>query len=41
MAVTIGLGEWNDIHPLRKKEVGERLSLAAQKIAYGEKNIVF
>ncbi len=41
MAVTIGLGEWNDIHPLRKKEVGERLSLAAQKIAYGEKNLVF
>ncbi len=40
MAVTIDLGEWNDIHPLRKKEVGERLALWAQKIAYGEKNIV-
>jgi sialate O-acetylesterase len=40
MAVTIDLGEWNDIHPDRKKEVGERLALAALNIAYGEKNIV-
>jgi sialate O-acetylesterase len=41
MAVAIDLGEWNDIHPDRKKEVGERLALAAQKIAYGEKDIVY
>jgi sialate O-acetylesterase len=40
MAVTIDVGEWNDIHPDRKKEVGERLALAAIKVAYGEKNIV-
>jgi len=40
MAVTIGLGEWNDIHPLRKKEVGQRLALAAEKLAYGAKNVV-
>jgi len=40
MAVAIDLGEWNDIHPDRKKEVGERLALAAEKIAYGE-NIVY
>lgn len=39
MAVTIDLGEWNDIHPDRKKEVGERLALMAEKIAYGE-NII-
>ncbi|MGC4102391.1 sialate O-acetylesterase [Ferruginibacter sp.] len=39
MAVAIDLGEWNDIHPDRKKEVGERLALGALKIAYG-KNIV-
>lgn len=36
MAVAIDLGEWNDIHPDRKKEVGERLALAAEKMAYGE-----
>ena len=40
MAVAIELGEWNDIHSDRKKEVGDRLALAAEKIAYGEKNIV-
>ena len=41
MAVTIDVGEYNDIHPMRKKPVGERLALAAQKVAYGEKNIVY
>jgi sialate O-acetylesterase len=40
MAVAIDLGEWNDIHPDRKKPVGERLALAAEKIAYGE-NIIY
>ena len=39
MAVTIDLGEWNDIHPDRKKDVGDRLALLAQKIVYGEKNV--
>jgi sialate O-acetylesterase len=41
MAVAIDLGEWNDIHPDRKKEVGERLALAAESVAYGEKDIVY
>lgn len=40
MAVAIDLGEWNDIHPWRKKEVGDRLALLAQSIAYGNKKIV-
>ena len=39
MVTAIDLGEWNDIHPDNKKDVGERLALAALKIAYGE-NIV-
>ncbi|MDR1371581.1 MAG: sialate O-acetylesterase [Dysgonamonadaceae bacterium] len=36
MAVAIDLGEWNDIHPLNKKELGRRLALEAQRVAYGE-----
>ncbi len=36
MAVAIDLGEWNDIHPDRKKDIGDRLALAAEKIVYGE-----
>ena len=39
MAVTIDLGEWNDIHPDNKKDVGERLALAALKLSFNE-NIV-
>ncbi len=41
MAVAIDIGEWNDIHPLNKKDVGKRLALAAQKVAYGEEDVVF
>ena len=40
MAVTLDLGEWNDIHPDNKKDVGERLALAAQKLIYGDKEVV-
>lgn len=36
MAVAIDLGEWNDIHPLNKKDVGERLALGALKLAYNK-----
>ena len=41
MAVTYDVGEWNDIHPHDKKDVGYRLSLAARKLAYHEDNIVY
>ncbi|PWG81340.1 sialate O-acetylesterase [Pararcticibacter amylolyticus] len=41
MAVTIDLGEWNDIHPDNKKDVGERLALIARHFLYGEKDLVF
>ena len=40
MAVNIDLGEWNDIHPLNKKDVGHRLALIAMKIAYGDPNVI-
>jgi sialate O-acetylesterase len=36
MTVNIDLGEWNDIHPDNKKDVGERMALAARKLAYKE-----
>jgi sialate O-acetylesterase len=41
MAVTIDIGEWNDVHPLNKKDVGKRLALAAQKVAYGDEHVVY
>jgi sialate O-acetylesterase len=41
MAVTLDVGEWNDLHPDRKKEIGERLALAAENLAYGDKDVVY
>lgn len=41
MAVITDIGEWNDIHPLNKEDVGKRLALAAQKVAYGDKQVVY
>jgi len=39
MSVSIDCGEWNDLHPMDKKTVGERLALHARRLAYRE-NIV-
>jgi sialate O-acetylesterase len=36
MAVIIDIGEDNDIHPRNKQDVGKRLALAAQAVAYGK-----
>ncbi|NGM62473.1 sialate O-acetylesterase [Sphingobacterium sp. SGG-5] len=41
LAVAIDIGEAKDIHPLNKKEVGRRLALAAERIAYHDKNVVY
>lgn len=41
MAVAIDIGEWNDIHPINKKDLGYRLALVAQKVAYSEKKVVY
>lgn len=40
MAVAIDLGEWNDIHPLNKQDIGKRLALQAQSLVYGSKALV-
>ena len=37
LAVTYDVGEWNDIHPLNKKDMAKRLFLGARKVVYGEK----
>lgn len=40
MAVAIDIGEGGNIHPRNKQDVGKRLALAAEAIAYG-KNVVY
>jgi sialate O-acetylesterase len=36
LAVTIDLGDRNNVHPTNKQDVGIRLSLAARRLIYGE-----
>jgi sialate O-acetylesterase len=36
MAVTMDIGDAKDIHPRNKQDVGKRLALAADTVAYGE-----
>ena len=38
LAVTLDQGDKFDIHPARKRAVGERLALQARKLAYGDKS---
>ena len=38
MAAAWECGEWNDIHPINKKDVGYRLYLAAEKLLFGVEN---
>lgn len=40
MAVTIDIGEFNDLHPQDKKTLGQRLALCAAHLAYGEEGVV-
>ena len=37
MAVTIGLGESNDLHPINKWDVGKRLAIATKALVYDKK----
>ncbi len=37
--ITIDIGEANDIHPKNKQDVGRRMGLAAEKIAYGRDSV--
>ena len=39
LAVTIDIGEADDIHPRNKQDVGRRLARAAQTIAYGDDGV--
>lgn len=41
MAVTMDIGEADNIHPANKQDVGKRLSLWALNKTYGDKNIIF
>ncbi|WP_026016581.1 sialate O-acetylesterase [Catenovulum agarivorans] len=41
MITAIDVGEWNDIHPLNKKSVGERFALAALNTVYGKSKFVY
>lgn len=37
MAVTIDIGESNDLHPINKRDVGRRLAICAERLIYRDK----
>lgn len=39
MATAIDLGETNDLHPSRKRELAARLALLARRLAYGDESV--
>jgi sialate O-acetylesterase len=39
--VTIDVGDAGNIHPTDKQDVGHRLALAARRVVYGEKSLVY
>ena len=41
LAMTIDIGDADNIHPKNKQEVGRRLALVARNIVYGEKDLVY
>jgi sialate O-acetylesterase len=41
MAVTLDIGQRDNVHPPDKQTVGARLALAARALAYGEANLAF
>jgi len=41
MATTIDVGDPNNLHPVDKSDVGQRLSLVARHMVYGEKDLVW
>ena len=40
MAITIDLGHPTDVHPIHKKQVGERLARLALNQVYGQKDVI-
>jgi len=40
IATAVDLGEWNDIHPQRKDELGRRVAMQLEKLVYKNKDIV-
>lgn len=39
LVVTLDLGEWNDIHPLNKKDVAHRCALWMESLRFGKKQV--